>query len=52
MNNKQCDSDGSFSVMYAVDGEEPPEEEAIPALYGSGTEPPLIAARDQTQLDV
>jgi GH15 family glucan-1,4-alpha-glucosidase len=52
--NKQCDSDGSFSVMYAIDGEEPPEEEEIPELYGSGTEPPLIgnAARDQTQLDI
>ncbi|MGX7002016.1 glycoside hydrolase family 15 protein [Caballeronia sp. KNU42] len=52
--NKQCDSDGSFSVMYAVDGEEPPEEEAVPELYGSGAEPPLIgnAARDQTQLDI
>ena len=52
--NKQCDSDGSFRVMYAVDGEEPPDEEAVDTLYGSGTEPPLIGngARDQTQLDV
>jgi GH15 family glucan-1,4-alpha-glucosidase len=52
--NKQCDSDGSFSVMYAVDGEESPEEEVVPELYGSGAAPPLIgnAARDQTQLDV
>jgi GH15 family glucan-1,4-alpha-glucosidase len=52
--NKQCDSDGSFSVMYAVDGEETPEEEVVPELHGSGTAPPLIgnAARDQTQLDV
>ena len=52
--NKQCDSDGSFNVMYAVDGEAPPDEEAVDTLYGSGTEPPLIGngARDQTQLDV
>ena len=52
--NRQCDSDGSFSVMYAVDGEESPEEEVIPELYGSGTGPPLIGngARDQTQLDI
>ncbi|HEV7832030.1 MAG TPA: glycoside hydrolase family 15 protein, partial [Caballeronia sp.] len=52
--NKQCGSDGSFSVMYAVDGEESPEEEIVPELYGSGAAPPLIgnAARDQTQLDV
>jgi GH15 family glucan-1,4-alpha-glucosidase len=40
--------------MYAVDGEESPEEEVVPELYGSGAAPPLIgnAARDQTQLDV
>ncbi len=52
--NKDCDSDGSFNVMYAVDGEEPPEEEVMDALFGGGEEPPLIgnAARDQTQLDV
>lgn len=52
--NKQCDSDGSFNVMYAVDGNEPPDEEPLDTLYGSGTEPPLIGngARDQTQLDV
>ena len=52
--NKRCDSDGSFNVMYTVDGEEPPKEEAVDELYGSGTEPPLIGngARDQTQLDV
>jgi GH15 family glucan-1,4-alpha-glucosidase len=52
--NKQCDSDGSFSVMYAVDGEETPEEQVVPELHGNGAAPPLIgnAARDQTQLDV
>lgn len=52
--NKDCQSDGSFNVMYAVDGQEPPEEEAVETLFGSGTEPPLIgnAARDQMQLDV
>lgn len=52
--NQSCDSDGSFKVMYAVDGEEPPAEEPIDTLFGSGAEPPLIgnAARDQTQLDV
>jgi GH15 family glucan-1,4-alpha-glucosidase len=52
--NKQCDSDGSFNVMYAVDGREPPDEEAVDELHGSGSEPPLIGngARDQTQLDV
>jgi GH15 family glucan-1,4-alpha-glucosidase len=52
--NKHCDSDGSFNVMYAVDGEEPPDEEPVDTLYGSGTEPPLIGngARDQSQLDV
>ena len=52
--NRRCHSDGSFRVMYAVDGEEPPEENVARALHGSGVEPPLIgnAARDQMQLDV
>lgn len=52
--NKECGSDGTFRVMYAVDGEETPEEEIVPELYGTGSEPPQVGngARDQTQLDV
>jgi GH15 family glucan-1,4-alpha-glucosidase len=52
--NQRCGSDGSFGVMYAVDGEAPPEETEIRELHGNGVEPPLIgnAARDQMQLDV
>jgi GH15 family glucan-1,4-alpha-glucosidase len=52
--NRSCDSDGSLSVMYAVDGARPPEEAVADRLHGSGVEPPLVgnAARDQMQLDV
>ncbi len=52
--NKRCDADGSLRVMYAVDGEEAPEERALGNLYGKGVEPPLVGngARDQLQLDV
>jgi len=51
--NRDCSSDGSLRVMYAIDGEPAFEEQTldqlsddtgIPALVGNG-------ARDQTQLD-
>jgi GH15 family glucan-1,4-alpha-glucosidase len=50
----RCGNDGSFNVMYAIDGKEPPEEATVSALHGSGEDPPVIgnAARDQLQLDV
>ncbi|MFM0202463.1 glycoside hydrolase family 15 protein [Paraburkholderia fungorum] len=55
--SRHCDSDGSLSVMYTVDGKVPPEETEVPELASkekgnAGT--PLIgnAARNQTQLDV
>jgi GH15 family glucan-1,4-alpha-glucosidase len=52
--SKHCQSDGLLRVMYAVDGTETPEEEALAQLHGNGVAPPLIgnAARDQMQLDV
>ncbi|WP_268960836.1 glycoside hydrolase family 15 protein [Paraburkholderia kirstenboschensis] len=51
--NRDCASDGSLQVMYAVDGESVPEEEALESFSGS-TRGFLIgnAARDQKQLDV
>jgi GH15 family glucan-1,4-alpha-glucosidase len=54
--SRHCDSDGSLSVMYAVDGKVPPEETEIAALSNENgvAGVPLIgnAARDQIQLDV
>ena len=53
--NKQCDSDGSFNVMYAVDGEAAAgRRRSSPNFMAAAREPPLIGngARDQTQLDV
>nr|WKF55966.1 Trehalase [Paraburkholderia busanensis] len=52
--NRDCESDGSLSVMYTVDGEMPPVEAEAAALADGSTGAPLTgnAARDQTQLDV
>ncbi|RFU49783.1 glycoside hydrolase family 15 protein [Paraburkholderia sp. DHOC27] len=52
--NQRCHSDGSLHVMYAVDGEPPPEEMELETLPGSLQGTPLVGngARDQTQLDV
>lgn len=54
--SRHCDSDGSLSVMYTVDGKVPPEETEIAALSNKNgvAGVPLIgnAARDQVQLDV
>ncbi|MEM5456161.1 glycoside hydrolase family 15 protein [Paraburkholderia phytofirmans] len=54
--SRHCDSDGSLSVMYTVDGKVPPEETEIAALSNENgvAGVPLIgnAARDQIQLDV
>jgi GH15 family glucan-1,4-alpha-glucosidase len=51
--NRDCASDGSLRVMYAVDGESVPDEEALQSI-GSASDNFLVgnAARDQTQLDV
>ncbi|MFM0492516.1 glycoside hydrolase family 15 protein [Paraburkholderia caledonica] len=51
--NRDCASDGSLQVMYAVDGRPVPEEETLEP-FGGSTSSFLIgnAARDQKQLDV
>lgn len=51
--NRDCASDGSLRVMYAVDGESVPDEEALQSI-GDASDGFLVgnAARDQTQLDV
>ncbi|MDR5735481.1 glycoside hydrolase family 15 protein [Caballeronia sp. LZ025] len=53
--NRDCSSDGSLSVMYAVDGEPPMEETELSSLAPSSSPGKVFignGARDQTQLDV
>ncbi|WP_241269991.1 glycoside hydrolase family 15 protein [Caballeronia sp. M1242] len=52
--NRDCSSDGSLAVMYAVDGEPAPEETQLSALGESAPGKLVVGngARGQTQLDV